>query len=188
MPPSWPLYYAQLTKKQQEKFVAYKKLYNDAHEHSEIQETEMKVMRKRIRETELGKAADKYYEENVRVMNAPNSTWKLWRQMQNDAEDSVVGYKAQAEMLDNARHKVGMYDRQLQKFRSACYTIIDLPEPTGTPTEDTTKQCDICSNNIKDHALSCGHIYCIVCITKMKSECPMCKKSFVKDKVIKLYY
>jgi hypothetical protein len=92
------------------------------------------------------------------------------------------------EKLSVASLEFRIISNKLDRFKSAVYILYEIPEPKGTPTDDETKQCTICTVNLKDHALPCGHIYCVECIGKMKCECPTCKKSFVKSKAIKLFY
>jgi len=79
-------------------------------------------------------------------------------------------------------------ENKLKSFRSAVYILYELPEPKAIATDDETKQCTICTANLKDHALPCGHVYCVECIGKMKCECPTCKKRFVKSKAIKIFF
>lgn len=96
-------------------------------------------------------------------------------------------YTALCQSREIARAEFVYCDNKLTDFRHAVYVLYELPRPKPTPTDDESKQCSICTVNLKDHALLCGHIYCIECIDKMKCECPTCKKKFVKSKVIKLF-
>jgi len=106
--------------------------------------------------------------------------------------DLVIKYYPNFETLyeqrQRARRAYISSENKLTSFRSAVFILYEIPEPKGTPTDDETKQCSICTVNFKDHALPCGHIYCVECIGKMKCECPTCKKRFVKSKAIKLFY
>lgn len=96
-------------------------------------------------------------------------------------------YTALCQSREIARVEFVSSDNKLTDFRHAVYILYELPRPKATPTDDESKQCSICTVNLKDHALLCGHIYCIECIDKMRCECPTCKKKFVKSKVIKLF-
>ena len=80
------------------------------------------------------------------------------------------------------------YTNECEAFRKAVYILYELPVVKGVATDDETKQCCVCKENLKDHTLPCGHIYCIECIEKIKTTCPTCKKGFLKKSVIKLYY
>ena len=97
-------------------------------------------------------------------------------------------FQTLCENREQARCAYITAENKLKSFRSAVFILYEIPEPKGIPTDDETKQCTICTVNLKDHALPCGHIYCVECIGKMKCECPTCKKSFVKSKAIKLFY
>jgi len=77
--------------------------------------------------------------------------------------------------------------RKMERYRAAARLLIIIPEAKGVATDDETKQCTICTVNIKDNALPCGHVYCVECVGKMTCKCPNCKQGFEKNKVIKLY-
>jgi hypothetical protein len=137
---------------------------------------------------DLTKDRDEYI--NI-IDKMPGNTEGQRRLRQQAYMDLVIKYYSNFETLcdkrEIARRAYISSENKLVSFRSAVYILYEIPEPKGTPTDDETKQCSICVENIKDYALPCGHIYCIECVGKMKSECPTCKKGFVKDKVIKLY-
>jgi hypothetical protein len=184
-------YYAVLTKNQKDKYDTIEKEYYKALAIEKVRYKEFDELHDKFKECELYKETEKYYKENVSnqvyLSKEYKDNHKVYIEMMNIAENSIIGLEASREILKHARWDTQRYHAQMQKFRSAVYLIVDLPEPKGIPTNDPEKQCSICCINIKDYAITCGHIFCIECINKMKCECPNCKKSFVKDKVIKLY-
>ena len=97
-------------------------------------------------------------------------------------------FESLCDQRERARCAYISSENKLTRFTSAVYMLYEIPEPKATPTDDETKQCSICVENLKDYALPCGHVYCIECIGKMKCECPTCKKRFIKDKAIKIFY
>eukprot|EP01084_Bolivina_argentea_P263915 446877_1 len=50
--------------------------------------------------------------------------------------------------------------------------------------EEDSSQCPICMDKNKSHALSCGHIYCEDCVSKLK-KCSFCNKDVTS--IIKLF-
>lgn len=128
------------------------------------------------------------YKEISKMPTTTDNEHRLWRQARQDLYIKYYpDYLAFEEEQRLASTEFRIISNKLDKFKSAVYILYEIPEPKGTPTDDETKQCIICTVNLKDHALPCGHIYCVECIGKMKCECPTCKKSFVKSKAIKLY-
>ena len=97
-------------------------------------------------------------------------------------------FESLCEQRERARRVYISSENKLVSFRSAVYILYEIPEPKGTPTDDETKTCSICAVNLKDYALPCGHIYCVECLNKMKCECPTCKKKYIRDTAIKLFY
>lgn len=97
-------------------------------------------------------------------------------------------FESLCDQKDRARYYYISSDYKLKKFTSAVYTLYKIPEPKATPTDDETKACSICTVNLKDYALPCGHIYCVECLNKMKCECPTCKKKFIRNTAIKLFF
>jgi hypothetical protein len=97
-------------------------------------------------------------------------------------------FESLCEQIERARRAYISSENKLVSFRSAVYILYEIPEPKGTPTDDETKTCSICAVNLKDYALPCGHIYCVECLNKMKCECPTCKKKYIRDTAIKLFY
>jgi len=189
--PVWAKYYPLLTESQKKKYIDIANEHSNAFDKHSEEQTRFTILVQRLKETEKYKQAEAFFNEKVYCLRygskEHNEQLDIYRVMSKDAEESVVGFVSGREVLDNLNSKRWELDRKIQKFRSAVYTLYDLPEPSGVPTDDPERQCPICCINIKDHAITCGHVFCIDCIRKMKCECPNCKKSFVKDKVIKLY-
>ena len=129
------------------------------------------------------------YEELRKMPITTDSERTLWRQARHNIYIKYYpDYLAFEEEQRVASQEFRIISNKLDRFKSAVYILYEIPEPKGTPTDDETKQCNICTVNFKDHTLPCGHIYCVECIGKIKCECPTCKKSFVKSTVIKLFY
>lgn len=42
--------------------------------------------------------------------------------------------------------------------------------------------CSICEENRKDRALDCGHVYCDLCLNRMR-RCPLCKMEIDRNKI-----
>lgn len=155
----------------QKKKLIYNKLYDrvDDMKNDIIKKDEFKELQKMKTDTDY---------ELTLYRKAYNELYIKYYPEYNDITEK---YSASLRELTTISNKI-------DKFKSAVYILYDLPEPKVTPTDEEAKQCTICTENIKDHALPCGHVYCIACIGKMKCECPNCKKRFVKDKCIKLFY
>ena len=193
---SWSKYYNILSKNQKDKYDAIQKKFYDALAIEKTRSNEFDELFDKLKESQKYKYAEEFYNDKVqpfiksgRYCNNPeyDEAHKIYRDLRDDAKCSIVGLEASRIIYGTACDTTRRYKAQMEKFRSAVYCIIDLPEPKGIPTDDPERQCNICCVNIKDHAINCGHVFCIECITKMKCECPSCKKNFVKDKVIKLY-
>lgn len=142
-------------------------------------------------------AYDKFYtsesgKEYLKVRDDKSSTHeqvskKLYEAFDSFKDETFIDIPRINSNIDDMYRQIAKNNYHFTRVRVGIRTLFDLPEQKGTPTDDETKMCDICAVNIKDHALSCGHVFCIECINKMKCECPNCKKYFTKSKVIKLY-
>ncbi len=183
---AWSLYYALLSFDQK---AVYTDLMRDEAHLSEIERQFREIFDaeyEKFKETEEYKEIDKWWETGNTVSYSERSR-KL-----NEAEAVVLEkYKINmSECRQNWREaSTDTYRarRKMERYRSAARRLIIIPEAKGVATDDETKQCTICTVNIKDNALPCGHVYCVECVGKMTCKCPNCKKEFVKNKVIKLY-
>jgi hypothetical protein len=182
MTSKWDKYYPLLSDAHKAK---YKIIQNDC----EITGTRNSELCDRL--TELHKEVIQLDEYKNVIDKMPNDTLAQSRIRYKAVEDLKLkhfpNYTALCQSREIARMEFISNDHRLTDFRHAVYILYELPRPKATPTDDESKQCSICTVNLKDHALLCGHIYCIDCIDKMKCECPTCKKKFVKSKVIKLF-
>ena len=143
--------------------------------------------------SQLYREARVFYDTNLRdrrVIPMGDAQMTIYKQLLEHAEENFE----RKEELDNmrillidARNVLRGYCNMKERFRSSVYILYDLPEVEVEKTDNKDKQCAICMENKKDRALPCGHILCIACVDKIKSECPNCKKSFVRNKVIKLF-
>ena len=174
-------YYPLLSQEHKVKYDAYTKEFKEKNDIRLRWGTKMRDIHYQV-------SKNKEYEK-IRLMPTDTPTqWDLWEKALDKFRDNFPDYRAVEQGDELARRDYGVIHDKITKFRAAVYILYELPEPKGTPTDDETKQCTICTVNFKDHALPCGHIYCVECVDKMKCECPTCKKGFVKDKVIKLFY
>jgi hypothetical protein len=190
---SWPKYYACLTKQHKDKYDLLNEEFYKALANEKIRYNEFDILHDILKASELFKDALKYNKEIVEPSHIRTGTNEYhknrntYNEMINIAEQAIVGFQASRQIMHNANRITYICKKRLEKFRSCVYTLYELPKPICITTDDITKQCSICCMNIKDHTLHCGHLYCIECINKMNPQCPLCKKSFIKDKVIKLY-
>lgn len=44
--------------------------------------------------------------------------------------------------------------------------------------------CGVCFENIKDHVLTCGHLFCLPCIQHLHKRCPLCRLEFDKRRKV----
>lgn len=102
-------------------------------------------------------------------------------------EQQIPNYSLIFNQYNSAADRKNQAQNNLKRFRSAVYVLYEIPKPTATKTDDVTKQCAICMENLKDYSLPCGHLYCIECVEKIK-KCSVCKKQFMSKDVRKIYY
>jgi len=64
----------------------------------------------------------------------------------------------------------------------------------GRPDSDSDPTiCEICCERKKDHALTCGHLFCKICIDEFSTRpanqrrCPTCRKTFKRDEAQKIF-
>ena len=173
-------YYALLSQEHKAIYDAYTKEFKEKDDIRHRWSTKMRIIYEKLSDNE----------EYKKIRNMPTDTpteWNLWEEAIETFRDNFPDFRAVYEGDKIARQNFGEIYNKITKFRAAVYILYEMPEPKATPTDDETKQCTICTVNLKDYALPCGHVYCIECIGKMKCECPTCKKSFVKSKCIKLF-
>jgi hypothetical protein len=184
---AWSVYYNLLSADQKAVYTDLEKKFDKASNEQDVHQMMFNTEYDKFKETDEYKEIDKWWnEENHR---------KSWGEHHNrliDAEKIVCKkYNIKTDMtrmmLREATNVTSMYNRMMERYRSAARRLIIIPDAKGVATDDETKQCTICTVNIKDNALPCGHVYCVECVGKMTCKCPNCKKEFVKNKVIKLY-
>ena len=56
--------------------------------------------------------------------------------------------------------------------------IVDQPEPSPPPTEETSEsgeRCTVCMTNPREFAFQCGHTCCHQCNSRIKNTCRICR-------------
>jgi len=73
-------------------------------------------------------------------------------------------------------------------------TTVEEPKPNRERLENSPLECNICyEESIEPVATQCGHIFCWSCVYKWieikrgSAECPNCKNTITKEKLIPLY-
>ena len=182
----WKKYESLLTKSQKEKYdeiIKNETICKEAEERAHNKVKEQYVI---LETLELTKEAQKFLEKYRQSKNEDD--YDKYRELLDKAEEQLPALAiARQAWREKCEVRYG-WSSKAEKFRSSVYTLLELPTPKGTPTDDETKQCIICKENIKDHALPCGHIYCVECVEKMNCNCPTCKKKYSKNKIIKLFF
>jgi len=186
----WKKYYAVLSNDHKNKYVLMMTHLQLLQRRLDSANKDFEKVVQRLKETPKYKEYDEYWKERARRIMT-NEEHNTSRRLRDEALEEC-GFKEEyddtASSLRQANDMVRGQRGINERFRTAVYILYDLPEPEAEKTDIPEKQCAICMEYKKDHVLPCGHVFCGVCIPKMKSRCcPNCKKSFEKNKVIKMF-
>ena len=184
---AWSVYYDLLSFEQK---AVYTDLMRDESHLAEI-EHQTKVLfdieYAKLKETEEYKEVEKWWREDNDTKSYSEHHIRMRKAEIVAFEKYNINVEQCRKNYQNASIDRSRVTRKMERFRSAARLLIVIPEAKGVATDDEAKQCTICTVNIKDNALPCGHVYCVECVGKISRVCPTCKKGFLKTKVIKLY-
>jgi hypothetical protein len=185
---AWSVYYAMLSADQKAKYDEIEKNFKEYLASQKVAQLAFDEAYELFKKSDEYSEVDRWWEEHKNDEDAYEMRHKMSRRAEVQFKfASRIDVPFERLKWSDACQDTNCLRRKMERYRSAARRLITIPEVKGVATDDETKQCTICTVNIKDNALPCGHVYCVECVAKMTCVCPTCKKVFLRKDVIKLY-
>ncbi|CAG5105150.1 Oidioi.mRNA.OKI2018_I69.chr1.g1879.t1.cds [Oikopleura dioica] len=129
-------------------------------------------------------STDKQHSSLAEIFNA--------KKVEKEAQEKLIA--ARKEVMINERKYESLADQSkiYKRFAEVAMSMISTAVARKENSDDT-KACKICFENYDsgtkiESTLHCGHRSCLKCLNDLSLKtCPICRKEFTKDQIIKLY-